>query len=155
MAKIARRVAEREGRGEADVHVEVAESLRAVAEPELLSRALGNLVRNAIRYAGAAGPITIIGEEMGGRVLVTVADSGPGVPADALVRIFDPFFRIDPARARETGGAGLGLAIVKTCVDSCRGRVTAQNQAKGGLAVTISLEKVEASIRALLSETAG
>ena len=59
--------------------------------------------------------------------------------ADALAKIFDAFYRVDPARTRETGGTGLGLAIVKTCIESCGGAVTARNREPNGLEVIVKL----------------
>lgn len=133
------KAAAREARG-TQAEIDVAEHLRVMAEPELLLRSLSNLVRNAMHYAGAAGPVTITAAEQGGKVALTVADCGPGVPADALAQVFDPFYRVDPSRARETGGVGLGLAIVKTCVESCGGTVTARNRQPSGLEVILTLQ---------------
>ncbi len=96
-------------------------------------------LRNAARYAGHAGPITISARRDGDRAVITVADRGPGVPAEALPRLFDPFFRIEADRDRATGGAGLGLAIVKTCVDACKGTVTARNLTPHGFEVRLTL----------------
>ena len=75
---------------------------------------------------------------MGG-VLITVTDQGPGVPEQSLQQIFDPFFRGEPSRSRDTGGIGLGLAIVKTCVEACQGTVTARNRQPSGLQVELAL----------------
>ena len=63
------------------------------------------------------------------------------VPDDAVEKLFDPFYRIESDRSRQTGGTGLGLAIVKTCVEACRGKVYAENLSPNGLAVTILLKK--------------
>ncbi len=71
---------------------------------------------------------------------ISVADQDPGVPEDALQQIFDPFFRLEDSRSRETGGIGLGLAIVKTCVEACQGTVNARNRAPSGLQVDITLK---------------
>ena len=134
------KVLEREATGAAHIETTMEENLRVMADPELLQRSLANLVRNALHYAGHAGPIQITAAKIpGNKITLSVADSGPGVPADALAQVFDPFYRVDPARARETGGAGLGLAIVKTCVESCGGTVTARNRQPTGLEVTITL----------------
>jgi two-component system sensor histidine kinase CpxA len=138
LGELAARIVEREG-GAGRVQVAVPAGLVALAEPELLGRALANLVRNALRYAGDAGPITVSAERTGGDILLRVTDSGPGVPDDALSRIFDPFYRVEASRSRETGGVGLGLAIVKTCVEACRGRVIARNRQPCGLEVTLQL----------------
>jgi two-component system, OmpR family, sensor histidine kinase CpxA len=135
IAAIARRVIGREAQGEGQVQTQIDERLAVLAEPELLSRALANLIRNAVRYAGSAGPIKVAAEAKDGRVTITVTDQGPGVPEPSLQQIFDPFFRGEPSRSRETGGIGLGLAIVKTCVEACQGTVTARNCAPLGLQV--------------------
>lgn len=125
------------------IRVEVADGLRVLAEPELLVRSLSNLLRNAVRYAGPAGPITVTAKREGSAILLAVSDCGPGVPERELAQIFDPFYRLDASRDRATGGVGLGLAIVKTCVESCRGTVTCRNRAPSGLEVTIKLPAAE------------
>jgi two-component system sensor histidine kinase CpxA len=140
LAELARRVAAREGGGGERVQVRIAEELAALAEPDLLARALANLVRNALRYAGDGGPILITAEAADDGVAISVSDSGPGVPEEALQKIFDPFYRLEASRSRETGGVGLGLAIVKTCVEACQGSVTAANRQPGGLQVTLRLK---------------
>jgi two-component system sensor histidine kinase CpxA len=129
----------REGTDGADVRIEIDEQLRAVADPDLLTRALGNLIRNAIRHAGAAGPITMHAARVDQEVEIVVADCGPGVPEEDLPRIFDAFYRVDASRTRDTGGSGLGLAIVKACVESCCGSVTARNRQPHGLEIRILL----------------
>jgi two-component system sensor histidine kinase CpxA len=131
------------------VHVETAvdDKLSALADPEYLFRALSNVVRNAIRYGGHAGPIRISAWAEDAKVYVTVADQGPGVPEDALDEIFAPFYRLDPSRNHETGGVGLGLAIVKACIESCRGVVRCRNCRPSGLEVEIELAEVVSEIR--------
>jgi two-component system sensor histidine kinase CpxA len=139
LAPLIRRVLAREAPETGQVEVRVPENLHVVGEPELLFRALANLVRNAVRYAGRAGPITLAAEAKDGRVVLSVADQGPGVPEAALQQIFDPFFRGEVSRSRDTGDIGLGLAIVKTCVEACQGTVTARNRQPSGLAVELVL----------------
>lgn len=129
----------REQVDEADLRVEADGALRVTADPELLLRALANLLRNAIRHAAQAGPITIRAMRSGEEVAIVVADQGPGVPEEELQRIFDAFYRLDTARTRETGGTGLGLAIVKACIDSCCGTVVARNRQPHGLEVELRL----------------
>ncbi len=129
--------------GGAEVKVIVAEDLRAVADPELLLRAVGNVLRNAIRYAGSAGPITISAVREGEKVMVIIEDCGAGIPEEALGQVFDPFYRVDSSRTRETGGVGLGLSIVKTCVESCGGTVSCENRQPAGLRVLIKLQAWE------------
>ena len=138
---LARRVISREALGHGHTALDIDGSLQVLAEPELLSRALANLVRNALRYAGDAGPVAVSAQQRSNEVTVTVADQGPGVPEAMLSQIFDPFFRLEVSRSRDTGGIGLGLAIVKTCIEACQGTVTARNRQPHGLEVEIVLKK--------------
>jgi len=128
--RVCEAVVTREAQGR-EVSIDVEPELEAVAQPQLLARALANLVRNALRYAGQAGPIEVVARAQGDEVAIAVRDRGPGVPAEAMPRLFEPFFRIEADRDRATGGAGLGLAIVKTCVDACQGTVQARNLSPG------------------------
>jgi signal transduction histidine kinase len=105
-------------------------------DEELIRRAVENVIRNAIRYAPRSTAVDIELQKSGGMVQVTVRDYGPGVPEDALPRIFDPFYRVDPDRNRVSGGLGLGLAIARRSVELHKGRLQARN-ANPGLAVTI------------------
>ncbi len=136
---VADHAAQREAANKGEVIVEVPADLTCFARPELLQRALSNLVRNALRYAGDAGPITITARRDGTNCIILVTDLGPGVPPEHLDRIFDAFYRTDPDRARNTGGAGLGLAIVKTCIEACGGTATARNRESRGLEVRLTL----------------
>jgi len=124
------------------VNVSVSKDLVVLADPEYLFRALSNLLRNSIRYAGAAGPIQVSAESEQDEVLITVSDLGPGLPEEAFEQVFEPFHRLEPERGRDTGGAGLGLAIVKSCIEACRGTVKCFNVQPHGLAVEIRLARV-------------
>ena len=135
----------REKTEDADLRIEVPAELFVSADSDLLIRALANLLRNAIRHAGQAGPIVIRAERTADEATITVGDCGPGVPDAELLRIFDAFYRLDTARTRETGGTGLGLAIVKACIDSCCGTVTAHNREPRGLEVAIRLPVADAA----------
>jgi two-component system sensor histidine kinase CpxA len=106
--------------------------LHGFADVELLSRALANLVRNAVRYAGDAAAITVSARRAGDRVIIAVDDDGPGVPAEALDRLGEPFFRPEAARTRELGGVGLGLAIVRSSIAACGGEVHFANRTPRG-----------------------
>ena len=124
----------------AEIEVTIDPGIRVEASVELLTRAFANLVRNAAKYAGHAGPIAITAEKIKNRVEVCVRDNGPGVPEEFLDQLFEPFFRPEASRDRDSGGVGLGLAIVKTCVDACQGTVTAGNLSPNGFIVTITLK---------------
>ncbi|RYD31934.1 MAG: HAMP domain-containing histidine kinase, partial [Verrucomicrobiaceae bacterium] len=139
LADMAGNVISREASAGDVILTEIPETLTAMADAELLSRAVANLVRNALRYAGQAGPVRISARPEEGHVALTVSDSGPGVPEAELERIFEPFHRPDTARTREAGGSGLGLAIVRSCAEACQGSVSAVNKPPSGLAVTIRL----------------
>lgn len=140
LKSIAEMATKREAAGQGEVVINVPDNLCASANPDMLQRAVSNLLRNALRYAGQAGPITIDAKGNDERVKLTIADHGPGIPAEHLDRIFDSFYRIDPSRQRETGGVGLGLAIVRTCIEACGGTVQCKNLPEGGLKVTIRLK---------------
>ncbi|MCX5691037.1 MAG: HAMP domain-containing sensor histidine kinase [Planctomycetota bacterium] len=132
LGELVQKVIARE-RGEAAVVVEINPSICVNASASLLSRAVANLVRNAVRYAGDAGPVKVIASGTSSdRVQLRVVDQGPGVPESALAHLGDPFFRPEAARTRETGGNGLGLAIVKSCAKACGGEVSFRNIASEG-----------------------
>lgn len=120
--------------------VQVPNDLVVTAETTLLARALANVLRNALRYAGPEAVIEIAASRAGrDRIRLHVSDTGPGVPAEALPRLFEAFYRPDDARSRGQGGAGLGLAIVKHCVQACGGTVTAAPCQPHGLVITFDL----------------
>ncbi|WP_417910563.1 sensor histidine kinase [Candidatus Electronema sp. PJ] len=123
------------------VIMHVAPEICLLASAELLTRALANILRNAVKYAGTAGPITIAATAQEREVVITVADCGPGVAEEHLDRLFEPFFRPEPSRNRDSGGVGLGLAIVKTCVESCAGTVSAKNLQPQGFMVTMVFQE--------------
>jgi two-component system sensor histidine kinase CpxA len=109
----------------------------------LLHSAVENVVRNAIRYTQerSSVEISLTSEDgvAGPMALLKVSDSGPGVPADSLGKLFEPFYRLDEARGRNSGGVGLGLAITERAVRFHGGSVSAHNRAEGGLRVEIKL----------------
>ena len=106
-----------------------APGLAVRADVDRLEQVLGNLVDNAIKYGRAKGSVTVGAHAVdGGQVEVSVKDDGPGIPPEALERLFERFYRVDKARSREQGGTGLGLAIVKHIVQSHGGRVWATSE---------------------------
>lgn len=134
-----RETLERE-QGTARVALLVPDDLTVRADAALLSRAVGNLVRNALRYTDPATPIRITVKEESAGVSLLVEDEGPGVPPEALTRLGEPFYRPEVARSRETGGVGLGLAIVRSCVAACGGEVTFANREPQGFRAEIKLK---------------
>jgi signal transduction histidine kinase len=107
-------------------------------DPELLRRALENVLRNAIRYAPDGSEVTVTIEDTGSRLRISIRDNGPGVAEDALPHIFDPFFRADASRDPTTGNVGLGLAIARRAILIHQGIITAEN-ADPGLRIIINL----------------
>lgn len=133
-----REVLAREGAG-LSVVVDVPLGLVLRVDARMFTRAFGNLIRNARIHAGPQAVVSVAGHKdpHAGTFLLTVTDNGPGVPEEEVDRIFEPFYRPDRSRTRETGGSGLGLAIVKSCVEACGGSVTASNASGGGFVVTL------------------
>jgi len=117
------------------------EDFTLMGNATLLRSAVENVVRNAIRYTkeGTNVEILLAGDDRAKTALLTIDDSGPGVPPDALDKIFRPFYRIDDARGRQTGGVGLGLAITERSVLLHGGTIRALNRPEGGLRVEIRL----------------
>jgi len=133
------RAVQRESMPATKIITKIDPKIRVMADPELLARALANIIRNAVKYAGDAGPIHVSAKRQGNKIEIQVKDSGPGVPHDLVEQLFEPFFRPEPSRDRCSGGVGLGLAIVKTCIETCKGTVFARNLKPKGFAVTIIL----------------
>lgn len=103
----------------------------ADADPTRIGQIVANLLGNALRHTPDGGHIDVVVRRADGEGLVTIADSGPGVPAAELERIFERFYRVDSARGRESGGAGLGLAIVRRLAELHGGRVWAESTPRG------------------------
>jgi two-component system sensor histidine kinase BaeS len=110
------------------LEVDVPHTLPARAEPDRLAQVLANLLSNAARYTPAGGSITVRAERRRGDVLVSVANTGDGIPPGDIDRVFERFYRVEKSRDRERGGAGIGLAIVKQIVESSGGRVGAESR---------------------------
>ena len=108
------------------IEVDVAASLSVLADVELVGRALGNLLHNAIKFTPDEGRVRLRAYPQAGDAVIEVSDTGPGVPPEDLPRVFERFFRGD--RARAGGGTGLGLAIAKHVVEAHGGRIWAENE---------------------------
>lgn len=119
--------------------------------PTLLRSAIENVVRNALRYTGEGTEVEVrleCGDAVDARnAIIRVMDSGPGVPEEALDKMFRPFYRIADARERQTGGVGLGLSITERAVRLHGGSVKAMNRPGGGLVVEIHLPAVKVTKR--------
>jgi two-component system sensor histidine kinase CpxA len=110
--------------------------------PMILGSALQNVLRNAIHHTAEGSSIGIRVQAGGKEAAIVVRDHGPGVPADALEHIFEPFYRVDDARSRNPGGSGLGLAIVARAMRLHRGSARARNLPTGGLEISLTLPVV-------------
>ena len=108
---------------------------------EAMIQVLINLIENSIKFGQSAirKEITIQIYQDSDRVKIAVADRGPGIPKNALKKVFDDFYRVDNALARKTRGTGIGLALVKKFINLLGGRVSAGNNPEGGCTITISL----------------
>jgi signal transduction histidine kinase len=110
------------------LEAEVPVDLRARADPDRLAQVLANLLSNAVRYTPPEGTITVRAERRPDDILVSVSNTGDGIPAGDLDRVFERFYRVEKSRDRARGGAGIGLAIVKQLVESFGGRVGAESR---------------------------
>jgi signal transduction histidine kinase len=122
------------------------------ADLDMLSRVFDNLCSNALRYTPPGGTISIEAEQREAMLVISVTDSGPGIPTGALPRIFDRFYRADPARQATTGGSGLGLAIVRAIIEAHGGRVWAENAPGAGACIKFTLPLASANWEQLALE---
>lgn len=112
------------------------------ADADRLKQLFSNLLNNVLHYTSTPGVLEISHEITPGRLVLHFDDSGPGVPAESLERLFDRLYRVDKARSRALGGSGLGLAICKSIVECFGGRIEASNAPTGGLRITITFPVV-------------
>ncbi|MDD5240306.1 MAG: ATP-binding protein [Sulfuricella sp.] len=106
------------------------------ARPNAMRRCLTNLIDNAVKYGGYARVTTSLESR---KVIVRVRDGGPGIPEDMLESVFDPFFRLETSRSRDTGGTGIGLTIAHNIAKQHGGRLSLRNHPEGGLVATLEL----------------
>jgi signal transduction histidine kinase len=127
------------------LHVEVPPHLPlVVVNADQIQAAIRNLLDNAAKYSTPDGVITLSAVATSRTVEIAVTDTGPGIPAEALPRIFDRFYRVDRARARKLGGTGLGLALVKGVAEAYGGHVEVQSQSGKGSRFVVSLPLMKA-----------
>lgn len=112
--------------------------IAVVTRPQALRRVVGNLIDNALKFGGSAA-IEVAGLPDGG-VSIAVLDHGPGIPAESLEAVFEPFYRLETSRNRHTGGTGLGLAIARQLTQAMDATLSLHNRAGGGLAATLILK---------------
>jgi len=122
-----------------EVRFEPCDGCRVSGQPTLLCSAFDNVIRNAVHHTepGSVVDVDLATDDEG--VRVTVRDHGPGIGADELERVFEPFYRVEEARDRSSGGVGLGLAIAARAVRAHGGGISAANHPDGGLVVTMRL----------------
>lgn len=118
---------------------EDAESVTAELDRALMLRAVSNLVSNAIAHTPNGGKVTLAARAEGTAIRIEVSDTGAGIPAEALPRVFDRFFRVDPSRSATSGGTGLGLAIVQSITTLHGGHAEITSQFGHGACVTLRI----------------
>jgi two-component system phosphate regulon sensor histidine kinase PhoR len=106
-----------------------------------LEHVLSNLVDNAVKYCPSGTRVLVSASLQGDRVNLIVSDTGPGIPAEHLPRVFERFYRVDAGRSRELGGTGLGLSIVKHMVEAMRGKVWVESKVGRGSTFVVSLPR--------------
>ena len=121
------------------VEIKVRGTCNVEGDKDRLRQLWGNLLENSLRYTDSPGAVKIDVSKQGGTVFVTVQDSSPGVPDEALDRLFERFFRADPSRTRARGGSGIGLALVQKIVTAHRGTIRARHSELGGVRVEVEL----------------
>jgi signal transduction histidine kinase len=114
--------------GQLDLAVDIPETLPARGDPDHLAQVVGNLLQNAIRYTPLGGSISVRAERRPGDVLVSVSNTGDGIPPEDLAHVFERFYRVEKSRDRARGGAGIGLAIVRQLVEAAGGAVGAESR---------------------------
>jgi signal transduction histidine kinase len=128
---------------------EVPDDLIVDADRERIHQVVFNLVDNAVRFTPPGGEVTIAAERAGERVRVTVRDTGVGIAPEHLPRLFERFYRADPARSRDDGGGtGIGLAIARSIVEGHGGRISAESQPGRGTTLTFDLPAARAAVTA-------
>ena len=131
-------VADRASAGGVTLQVEVPpDAPPLVADPQAVRQILTNLIDNALRYTPAGGRVSIASRHDHRDTVIEVRDTGSGIPAEHLPRLFERFYRVDASRSRTEGGTGLGLAIVRHLVEAHGGAVRAESMVGQGTTITV------------------
>lgn len=125
------------------ITLDAPETLYGNVNADLLEQAVANLLDNALKYSGPHSTVHVEGKRQNAQILISVKDTGCGIPEEHLPRLFERFYRVDKARSRNLGGTGLGLAIVKHIVQAHQGTVTVESTVGKGSVFTISLPVIE------------
>jgi len=123
------------------IHLQQPEKNPLTGQPELVSRAVENILRNAIRYTPDDGRVFLQVDMHKDTVVIRIEDEGEGVPEDSLKHLFEPFYRVEASRNQQSGGYGVGMAIAEQAIRAQGGRIEATNRSSGGLRVDITLPK--------------
>jgi two-component system heavy metal sensor histidine kinase CusS len=121
------------------VVAEGAKTVTAEVDRSLMLRAVSNLVSNAIAHTPQGGSVTLESSKADAEICIEVSDTGIGIPTDALPRVFDRFFRVDPSRSQNSGGTGLGLAIVQSIITLHGGTAEIASELGRGTCVTLRI----------------
>ena len=105
-----------------------------------------NLMENGIKYNQRGGTLTVRLERQNDNAILTVTDTGMGIPEEALGHVFERFYRVDKARSRATGGSGLGLAIVRAIVQRNKGEITVTSQLHQGSCFTVTFPAFDTEV---------
>jgi len=134
--------------------IEVTSGIRILADRDHLIQVLNNLLSNAIKFSPKGAEVILNASRQGERVIISVADCGPGIPEEFQERLFEKFTQVDSSPTRTSGGSGLGLSIVKGLVDGMRGRISVDTRIGRGTTFHVDLPMASPSATAAADEAA-
>jgi two-component system sensor histidine kinase CpxA len=130
-----------EAQSKDQIHLRQPDNNLLTGQPELVSRAVENILRNAMRYTPDDGGVFLNVENHKDTIVIRIEDEGEGVPEDSLTHLFEPFYRVEASRNQQSGGYGVGMAIAEQAIRAQGGTIEASNRSSGGLRVDITLPK--------------
>jgi two-component system sensor histidine kinase CpxA len=130
-----------EAQSKDQVHLQQPDNNLLTGQPELVSRAVENILRNAMRYTPKNAGVFLQVDNYKDTVVIRIEDEGEGVPEDSLKHLFEPFYRVESSRNQQNGGYGVGMAIAEQAIRAQGGTIEAINRVTGGLRVDITLPK--------------